>query len=173
MDDKVTIINTLVDHPKTQFTEEDKPWLNELHEEQLDKMLPVEDEDEDEDDEDLEETINRLPEDLKTVLNQHLDTLTASKTATIDRILACTTNKFTKEQLDAMEPSQLEAIGALIPQAPASPASPEPTKNSGEPEVPLAPISINTYLGASGGDGTPKDKGEAVLGINNVADFSK
>lgn len=183
--DKATLVANLIAHPNTQFEESDKDWLNVLHEGQLEKMLPVDLEDDLNDEnleDDLETNISRLPQDLQEVLNNHLTTLAAGKEAMVTKVLGCTTNKFTKEELEGMALNQLEAIAALVPEtpvasepaaaAPAGNGEPAPAGNADPSTTPtkVEPLSYNTYLGIGGGGGSSEDKGVKPLGINTVSD---
>ena len=91
----------------------------------------------------VEEFIGQAPAEMQDVLRSGLTAHQNQKNGLIDVIVANASNKFTKEQLNAMPLGQLEAIAALakVP-APAAPAT-----NQGTP--PAADYS------GQGGQGTP------------------
>lgn len=122
------------------WDESDREFLMACNEAQLDKMGKKMDEEEEEEEDtkakkkapvanSVEEFIGSAPAEMQDVLRSGLAAHQAQKTGLVDTIVANASNKFTKEQLNAMPLGQLEAIAALAK----TPAAAAPTNNQSKP----------------------------------------
>jgi hypothetical protein len=118
---KKTKIDALIANTATRFVECDRPWLDSLSDEQIDKLTPAE----------VtpaaapatnaapvvaktaDEYVAAAPPEFKPLLVNALARENAAKKTLIDALLANTRNKFTKEQLEAMCTVELQKLADL------------------------------------------------------------
>lgn len=121
------------------WDESDREFLMACNEAQLDKMGKKKMDEEEEDPKaqkkapvanSVEEFIGSAPAEMQDVLRSGLAAHQSQKNGLVDTIVANASNKFTKEQLNAMPLGQLEAIAALAKTAPAAAA---PATNQAKP----------------------------------------
>ncbi len=142
MHTKEELVNGLIANTASQFTEEDRGWLETLEDAQLTKLAPVvnedaadssEDDSDTEDDADAgggantrtvggdedtapistEDYIANAPEEEQQVLNSGLSMHRARKNALVTELVANSRCRFTKEQLDSKDVPELENLAAL------------------------------------------------------------
>jgi len=122
------------------WDESDREFLMACNETQLDKMKKKMDEEEEDPKakkkapvaNSVEEFIGSAPAEMQDVLRSGLAAHQSQKNGLVDTIVGNASNKFTKEQLNAMPLGQLEAIAALAKTAPA-PAAAAPATNQAKP----------------------------------------
>ncbi|KKK92747.1 hypothetical protein LCGC14_2699820 [marine sediment metagenome] len=135
---KEELVNGLIANEATQFTDDDKEWLNGLDEERLKKMAPpvIVDAEADAEAERIaaeaetarlaalessgdtppvttEDYIANAPEEVQQVLNSGLQMHRSRKEALVAAIKANARNTFSEEQLQAKPLTELESIAAL------------------------------------------------------------
>lgn len=139
--DKEQLVSSLIANEATNFTDDDKEWLTELEDSQLERMVPVvasqtpEELAQAEQDAALqaerdrqeaaatasssdnpvttEQYIASAPADVQAVLNEGLSMQKARKEHIVKAVLANTRNRFTEEELNAKSLGELENIAAL------------------------------------------------------------
>lgn len=123
------------------WDESDREFLMACNEAQLDKMGKKKADEEEEDPKakkkapvanSVEEFIGSAPAEMQDVLRSGLAAHQSQKNGLVDTIVGNASNKFTKEQLNAMPLGQLEAIAALAKTTPA-PAAAAPATNQSKP----------------------------------------
>lgn len=137
MHTKEQLVIELIANEASQFTEEDRPWLETLEDVQLAKLSPVDNEDADNSsgddatgdsidlhtvgdpvDDDVppvstEDYVAAAPEEVQEILNQGLSMHKARKDALITALSANARCRFTKEQLEAKSVDELENLASL------------------------------------------------------------
>jgi len=129
-------VEALIKNEKTTFTEDDKEWLNNLDQEQYERVettaLRFHEVDNKVDEPEKKETVDnqdpatedkkpittedyikQAPPEIQSVLNESLALHNQKRQTLIEGLMANERNKFTKEQLEEMDTIQLEQIAAL------------------------------------------------------------
>jgi len=109
-------VNTLIACPRTRLVECDRSWLETLSDGQLDKFEAVPEEKAPDPmpvPKTMEEFVATAPDDFKPILNRALAREAEIKATFVDAIAANAANKFTREELVAMDVVNLGHIAAL------------------------------------------------------------
>jgi hypothetical protein len=129
-------VDALITNEDTAFTEDDREWLKAMNESQIEKLestievnaakknaAPTADEEDEEVMKDDKKKINNLaeflqeaPPEIRSVLNAGLRELDNKRSDLITRITANERNKFTEQDLKAMDLNMLENLVQLLPE---------------------------------------------------------